>query len=379
MEHYATIHGNQTRLDQYLKRTGKTIKNHRFINVMGTLGCTDKCTFCVHEQDYVGLKAYSNEYLLDHMQLLHEKYDINVFGIGEEMFITKVSRSKKFNDMLKERLPNVFWTTNTRGNYITKEMVAELEKGNCYNVGWGLESGSTKILTLMKKRMTREQNLSAYENLANSAIRPSGSLMVGNVGEDLHTVLETISFIKEVKMPQTDAFFSTPYPGGRLWDWAVEKGFITDQHEYLLNVSHSDISGNIFCNINPFPDWVLRGFSRLITYESWKNSSKDIKWREYKNFALIKSTIKAILGPFYVPMPIVKPILHIYQWLYELRSSIYTTKKDRKCSYGLEGDGSMRPEKIIERAPQRHIKPEAFELIKSEIKENRLNVVNIEA
>jgi radical SAM superfamily enzyme YgiQ (UPF0313 family) len=103
MEHYATVNGHRhAKLQKYLDKSGKRAKNHRFATVMGTLGCTDRCTFCVHEQEFVGLKIFSNDYLIRHIRLLHETYDINVFAIGEEMLITKVSRAREFNRLMKE-------------------------------------------------------------------------------------------------------------------------------------------------------------------------------------------------------------------------------------------------------------------------------------
>jgi len=377
MEHYATVRGENKRLIEYLEATGKTIDNHRFINVMGTLGCTDMCTFCVHEQEFVGLKIFSNEYLISHMEFLHRKYDINVFGIGEEMFLTTPKRLKKFNKLMKDRLPNVFWTSSTRGNHITKDLVDELvENSNCFNVGWGLESGSDKVLTLMKKRMTRHENLTAYNNLIKTPIRPSGSLMVGNIGEDLYTILETIAFIKETNMPFIQPFFATPYPGSRIWDWALERGLIEGQHQFLLKVSNLDITDKIHCNMTPFPDFILKGFSSLIAYESYKNSFFHQK-SGLLGFSIsnIKIFVSAVTGPGYIPMPLMKINLRIYQYLHDLRRKIFTIKNDEVYNFKIDDESAMRPEKLIVMSPQKRVKSVDVASVKVSIKQNRLSVI----
>jgi anaerobic magnesium-protoporphyrin IX monomethyl ester cyclase len=180
MEHYATVNGlKMAKLQKYLDKTGKTALNHRFCTVMGTLGCTDRCTFCVHEQEYVGLKVFSNDYLIRHIRHLHETYDINVFAIGEEMFITKLARAREFNRLMQENFPNLYWSASTRADFVTPEMIAELQTGNCFYLAWGYESGSQTMLDRMKKRMSREQNMLAYTSTDNSPLVAACSLMVG--------------------------------------------------------------------------------------------------------------------------------------------------------------------------------------------------------
>jgi anaerobic magnesium-protoporphyrin IX monomethyl ester cyclase len=148
MEHYATVNGHRhAKLQKYLDRSGKQAKNHRFVSLMGTLGCTDRCTFCVHEQEFVGLKVFSNDYLIRHIRHLHEQYGIHLFAIGEEMFITKLSRAREFNNLMKQHFPEVFWSASTRADFVTPEVIAELETGNCFYLAWGFESGSRRCWT----------------------------------------------------------------------------------------------------------------------------------------------------------------------------------------------------------------------------------------
>src|SRR6185503_11761454 len=112
----------------------------------------------------------SNDYLLRHIRHLYNNYGIRVFGIGEEMFITKLSRAREFNNLMKANFPDVYWCASTRADFVTPEMIAELETGNCYTLMWGFESGSQKMLDVMKKRMTREQNILAYKTTDRSKL-----------------------------------------------------------------------------------------------------------------------------------------------------------------------------------------------------------------
>lgn len=361
MEYYATALGKNAALQRYLSRTGKTIKNNRFISVMGTLGCTDRCSFCIHEQEFVGLKVFSNDYLRDHLKFLNSTYGIDVFGLGEEMFITTLSRAQKFNAMMKEQFPDCYWYASTRANHVTPQLVDELKTGNCYRLVYGIESGSQKMLDLMKKRITREQNITAFKTVAESPLIPGGCLMVGNVGETFDTVKETLSFIREVRLPGYGAYYASAFPGGRTWDWAIERGIIRDSHEYLVRAQETNHPKHINSNLTPFPDWVLKAWNALI---AWEQTAVDAKYEmEWGNFRYMnrKQRLKSLLAPWLglrklpvpMPMPVVRLALEAYFFYYEVSRRFFKTARDKQCEYAVDQDGSLLPESLIVGKPQR--------------------------
>ena len=361
MEHYAAVNGHRhSKLQKYLSKSGKLAKNHRFATVMGTLGCTDRCTFCVHEQEFVGLKVYRSDYLVRHIRHLHETYDINVFAIGEEMFITKVSRAREFNELMKKEFPNLFWSASTRADFVTPDLIRELETGNCFYLAWGFESGSQQMLDIMKKRMSREQNMLAYTSTDNSKLVAACSLMVGNVGETDETIAETIDAIRKARIGRSAVFFAAAYPGGRTWDWAVERGIITDTHSYLLAASDKDAADRINVNLTPFPDFVLKAWQQLLMWEC----NKQEQGKEHMLFA--RASLKRKLGLFLsymlgktgIPTPLLPLILKVYFAYYRLTRRFIKTANDRRHEYKLDAKRALLPDNLIVSAPQQHLTPE---------------------
>lgn len=350
MEHYATVNGQKfAKLQKYLDQTGKSVKNHRFVTVMGTIGCTDRCTFCVHEQEFVGLKVFSNDYLIRHMEFLHKTYDIHVFSIGEEMFLTTVKRAAEFNALMKERLPNVFWAANTRGNHVTPELISALEDGNCFCIAWGFESGSQKILDMMKKRMTREKNIKAFYDLDRSKIVAAASLMVGNVGETHETIKETVAAVHEAGIYGSAVFFASPYPGGRTWDWAVERGIITDRHDYLMRASDNDAAGRINCNLTPYPDFVLKGWQKMLVWACRKETlkKKHTLWRKKKLRYRIADYLKLMLGFYMIPPFLISYVLDAYFLYYRVSRKFFKMAKDKQYEYTVDPDGGLAVKSLI--------------------------------
>lgn len=361
MEHYATVNGNKlSKLQKYMDQTGKSVVNHRFVSVMGTLGCTDRCTFCVHEQEFVGLKVFSNEYLLRHMEFLHKTYNIHVFSIGEEMFLTTVKRAAAFNELMKLRLPNCYWYASTRGNHVTPELIKVLEDGNCYSIAWGFESASQKMLDLMKKRMTRKANIEAFYNLDHSKIVASASMMVGNVGEDRETILDSVSGVHEAGLYASAVFFASAYPGGRAWDWAVEQGIIKDRHEYLMAASNVDAAARINVNLTPYPDFILKAWQKMLMWALHQEGmKKKVKMHRKKLLRYrAKDYLKLMLGFYLVPPPWIRYVVDAYFIYYRFSRKFFQTAKDRQYAFGLESDGAFKVKNLIVGDIQRAVPPE---------------------
>lgn len=364
MEHYVQAEEIRNSLTAYLAERGVKVNNMRFASMNGTLGCTDRCTFCVHEQEFVGLKVFSNDYLKRHIQFLVDNYGVNVFGFGEEMFLTTFKRAKQMNTFMKENFPDVYWYASTRANWITKETVEELSAGNCFRVVFGMESGSQKMLDLMQKNITRQQNIDAYKNLNESPITAACSLMVGNIGETYDTIKETVAAVHEAKIVRASAFIASAFPGGRTWDWAFEKGLIGDSHKYLLEASKTNHVQHINSNLTPYPDFILRSWQAIVQWAGVKEEFKKKNFGVYANYPKWKRPLvylKRYIVPynyFPYPIPLLKFINEVYFFFHKLRKKVYTTEKDRKYEIVTDKKGVILPMNLYVGKNQRELSDE---------------------
>lgn len=346
MEHYTTITGEHPRLGPYLKHTGKSCDSQRFSVITGALGCIARCSFCVHEQEYVGLRYFSHDYILNHVQHLYDTYGVRVLAIGEEMFILNLERFRAFNRLMTERFPDVFWETHGRAESFTPELIEEMQRGNCFTTGFGIESISTRILRLMQKGTTREQNIASYRLIRSAGILPAASLMIGNVGEDGASIRETIRGIREAGVLNscTANFLATPYPGGRIWDWLVQSGLIADTHKHLLSIFNKDAHAFTF-NLTPHPDWVL------------------INWQEQIRWALREQSVR-LLGEKPQPKPLrycVRKLMALgYEAWTRLRRLVYLTKRERRYAFNVDAKGALLPDVLVRGAPPRPCSPDGL-------------------
>jgi len=78
------------------------------------------------------------------------------------------------------------------------ELLAKMHKAGCYNISWGLETGSQDVIGLMQKRLyTMDLAKAIISNTYKSGIKQNCSLIVGFPGETEEMFEETIQFVRE--------------------------------------------------------------------------------------------------------------------------------------------------------------------------------------
>ena len=125
----------------------------------------------------------------------------------------------------------------------------------CIAVNYGIESGSEKMLKVMEKNATVEENINALKWTHEAGLATIIQLVLGMPGECDETIRETIDFLKKVAPYQTEWEGKAPselisinyaqaLPGTPLYEFAREHGFIgksVDAEEsYLIKISDTD-------------------------------------------------------------------------------------------------------------------------------------------
>lgn len=257
MEYYATIAGNDPALTQYLAKTGKPAPKLRSFCVIGARGCTDRCTFCVHEFDFKGFHVHSINYVIANIRTLYEDYGIRIFGFGEDLFLYKLEQVKELVDAMNTHFPDAFFSCSTRADFINRELLSTLEQSNCYSLLYGFESGDPFILRVLGKHLTPKINIRAFKLISETNITPLCSFMVGTPGETYNSIKNTITAINQAGIFEGGIFFTTPYPGSRLFRWCREQGKIVDMEAFLVMISDRDASVMSF-NFTPYPDIIVK-------------------------------------------------------------------------------------------------------------------------
>jgi radical SAM superfamily enzyme YgiQ (UPF0313 family) len=329
MEYYITIEKNNPILNQYLIETEKTSPPMRSFMVIGARGCTDRCTFCVHEFDYKGFHVHSIKYVMENIHVLYEKFGVRVIGFGEDLFLYNLDQVRKLVAAMNTRFPDVFFSCSTRADYVNRDLLRVLEQSNCYALLYGFESGDNEVLKILGKRMNPDINVNAFKLIKETNITPVCSFMVGSPGETYNSINNTITAIQRAGIVEGGLFFTTPYPGSRLFRWWREQGHIKDIESYLFMISNRDAS--VFSlNFTPYPDIIVK-----MMYIMVQNSF-------HENKKAIDKTYKIGNKDRFIKHGIVPIFYHSYFFARRCLSHIIPKYKKETIQFDLNSRGTVR-------------------------------------
>lgn len=193
------------------------------ISWFGSRGCTFDCQFCFHNKDFRG---FSPERLVKDMKHIRDKYEIDGFLFLDDNFMNNTERVKEFCKLVKPL--NLRWGCEARVTSITEEIIREMKDAGCVAIRNGLESGSDRILKVMRKGATVEHAKRAMVILTKLDMPIKGGFMFGAPTETKEDAQQTINLIRYIYKINPHAkiwtYFFTPRPGTPWYDLAVQLG-----------------------------------------------------------------------------------------------------------------------------------------------------------
>ncbi len=136
--------------------------------------------------------------------------------ISDDEFFAANKRDLKICKGLKDL--GMAYRCLTRSDLVTKEIAKIAAYTGCSEMLLGIESGSSQILKIIRKGITKEQHKDAIKILKENGIRVKALFMIGLPGESYETLEETKRFIEETEPDICEFTIYTPYPNSVFWD-----------------------------------------------------------------------------------------------------------------------------------------------------------------
>lgn len=187
-------------------------------------GCPNTCIFCDRSVFGTSCHAFSAEYVVGQMVDLHRQYGIREFSFEDDTFTTFKGRLKEICRRLIDLQLDISWSCLGRANSVSAENLALMRQAGCWQISYGIESGSPEVLTLINKRVTLDQVRQAVRLSREAGIRSKGFFILGHPGETRETLRMTIDFALELHLDDISVCLMTPFPGTELYRRAAEFG-----------------------------------------------------------------------------------------------------------------------------------------------------------
>ncbi len=258
-------------------------------------GCPYACTYCYHSAHkrpyWKGARA---AWVVDRItELRRYRPEVQHVDFVDDNFFVDRSRALSIAEAIAGVRPPVMFTCNGgRVRDLLRYDEAEirlLAASGLDRIDIGVETGSMKIRTMIKKDETDEEIFEVCRRLTNAGISPWINLMAGFPGEDAEDLSRTIRLAMELtrRFPRlyvSPIYVYTPYPGTALYEELKKTGQKVPNYSDVVGTDWS--RGVAFGNAAPH----VRNLSRLYFYSLFV----DDKVLQYKDNLWIRLALKLI-------------------------------------------------------------------------------------
>ncbi|MCX6347995.1 MAG: radical SAM protein [Candidatus Aureabacteria bacterium] len=232
--------------------------------LMTSRGCPFRCTFCDRSIFGNRTRFHGPERVLAEVETMAAKHGACEIRFFDDTFTLDRERTVAICaglERMKLRLP---WTCLTAVKTVTPEVLQAMKRAGCWQVLFGLESGDDRMLRLLKKGNTVEDNRRAVRWAREAGLEVRADFIVGTPGETMESLENTLRFAlsedldyahfnKFVTFPGTD-LYRTLSSEGRTFDFS--HGCSILDHGALLYVPPT-------LTPEEYRSWLDRAFKRF--------------------------------------------------------------------------------------------------------------------
>jgi anaerobic magnesium-protoporphyrin IX monomethyl ester cyclase len=190
-------------------------------------GCVYQCGYCSSSL-IMGKKfrSRSPENVVDEIEELVNTYHLRDIAFMDDTFMLNKNRAAKIAEEINERGLDVGFVASSRVDMVNKDLLSKLKNAGMNTIYYGVESGSQRILNLMKKGINLKQAELAVENAKNVGLEVLTSYILGYPGETVNDMNQTIDFSISLEPDYCQYSILTPFPGTPIYHDLKQKDLI---------------------------------------------------------------------------------------------------------------------------------------------------------
>jgi anaerobic magnesium-protoporphyrin IX monomethyl ester cyclase len=208
--------------------------NDSGLSLQTSRGCPFRCAYCYNTAAFQRQwRGMSPERVVEQIQLLVGRFGVKSVYLLDDNFFASTTRVRDIIELLKERgLQIAIHNANMRIDFAYRAdppLLQAIRGAGMQKILIGIESGSERMLQIMKKDITRKQVWVASQKIKAAGIFPCYNFLTGIPGETIEDTKETLQLMSQLLENDPNAYTSklymfAPYPGTEFYEVARQAG-----------------------------------------------------------------------------------------------------------------------------------------------------------
>jgi len=189
-------------------------------------GCPFRCTYCYNSGFHHGYRGdFSPERIVSQIEHLQKNYKTKFIRFFEDNFTYKRERLRELCQLIIDKKIKFKWDCEARAD-LSEEEVSLMARAGCISVGLGIETGSARMLSFLKKGVKLDRVEKTFWLFVKYKIAPRLYIMEGLPTETLEDFNLTRELMDKLDKPPYLYMHFVPYPGTPLFDYCAERNMI---------------------------------------------------------------------------------------------------------------------------------------------------------
>lgn len=208
---------------------------HSVMPVTFGRGCRYRCNFCAHNS-FLSARCHSPQYFVEMLDDVSRQCGVSTFIVQDSSVGSFKQQWAEVCRLLIDSGANYRWWANLRVNQADEEFLALMKKAGCIKLFFGFESGSSRILERMNKKITVEQCINVADMCHRLEIPFYSSYIINYFGETEDDLQATEELIMRTRPDSLAINRFSPIPGSVDYDSneAAISPLLTDIHRWSI-------------------------------------------------------------------------------------------------------------------------------------------------
>ncbi|MBN2055915.1 cobalamin-dependent protein [bacterium] len=199
----------------------------RFVNLMTSRGCPFDCIFCASAMMWGRrCRLRSAESVLAEMEDALGRFGAQALWIFDDTFNSNPRRVERICEGMLSKGWDLPFFCEVRVDTMSRDLLALMKRAGCYTIGFGVESGSQRILDeVIGKQLRLEMVHELMAWCRELGVQPNPFYIFSNPTETMEEARQTMAMIKQYRdVAKASMALLHIYPGTRLESLARESG-----------------------------------------------------------------------------------------------------------------------------------------------------------